>query len=94
VNRRDRIYQRTDSGRKAWQDENSGLPPAYRGILGLIDHPTPSGEIVNGMFPDSEGQVLAWLDELESLGFVACSTVALGAEGYEPVRRQVALSAT
>ena len=89
MKKRHRIYQRTDNGRKAWEEE-VGLPFAYRKILGLIDHPTYSDEIVKSMSQNSGEQVLAWLDELESLGFVACAFVALGADGYEPVRRQVA----
>lgn len=73
MKKRARIYQRTKSGSKAWEDEKSGLPPAYRKILGLIDHPTQPDEVIHSMSQDLEEQVRAWLDELESLCFVACS---------------------
>jgi hypothetical protein len=89
MKRQDRTYSRTDAGSRAWQDENSGLRPAYRKILGLINQATDSHEVVNSMSEDSE-QVLAWLDELESLCFVACSYPTLAADEYEPVRRHVA----
>jgi hypothetical protein len=88
--RRQGVYRRTESGRKAWVSENSGIPPGYRKILALIDHPTPSYEVINRLPEDSEQQVWAWLDELESLCFVESSFLASGADGYEPVRRNVA----
>ena len=90
MKRRQGVYRRTESGRTAWVSENSGIPPAYRKILGMIDHPTPSHEVIRCMSEDSEEQVWAWLDQLESLCFVESSFLALGADGYEPVQRNVA----
>jgi hypothetical protein len=90
--KRDCTYQRTDSGHKALANESSGLPPAYRKILGLTEHPTHADQVVGGMSQVSREEVLGWLDELESLGFLESSLVALAAgECYEPVRRSVAL---
>jgi hypothetical protein len=89
MNKQLRIYQRTESGRRAWADEKSGLPTAYRKILGLINQAIDSHEVINSMSEDSEKQVLAWLDELESLCFVACSSPTLAADEYELERRYV-----
>lgn len=83
MKKRDRIYQRTDSGSKAWESEKSGLPPAHRKILGLIDQATDSHEVIDNMSEHSEEQVLAWLEELESLCFVACSYPTLAADEDE-----------
>jgi len=92
MKKRDCTYRRTDSGCKAWESESSGLPPAYRRILGLIDHSTHADQVISGMSQVPSEEVWGWLDELESLGFVEASFVALaGGECYEPVRRNVAL---
>ena len=87
MRKRDRVYRRTDSGRKALGNDKSGLPPTYRKILGLIDQPTDSHEVIRIMLESSEEQILAWLDELESLCYVACNPTPVT---DEPVRRQVA----
>jgi hypothetical protein len=87
MKRRNRVYRRTASGRKAWGNEESGLPPTDRKILGLIDQATDSHEVIRIMPESSEEQILAWLDELETLCYVACNPTPAT---DEPVRRQVA----
>lgn len=65
----DRIYRRTEAGLKALQNPKSGLPAAYRRILGLIEGETHSDAVRGGMCPCSNRQVFDWLDEIETLGF-------------------------
>lgn len=66
-----RIYRRTSSGRKALESECSGLPAAYRQILELLEEERTAAEVVSGMRGAfSERQILAWLDELDTLCFV------------------------
>lgn len=85
-----RIYGRTDAGRLAWENEQSGLPAAYRKILGLLERLTPADEIIVSMPGDDPEDVLCWLDEMETLGFVECSFSRFSSAGYVPVRREVA----
>lgn len=90
MNRQECIYQRTEAGRRAWVDAYSGLPPAYRQILGLIQDPTSLSELIKALCDHPEKLVLAWLDQMESLGFIACSFDPLSLDGYEPVLREIA----
>jgi hypothetical protein len=85
MRRRAAVYRRTPSGRRAWLSEYSGLPLAYRRILALMDHPSPSCDLVACLSDYDEAQVWTWLDELESLCFVESSFLALNAEGCEPM---------
>jgi hypothetical protein len=66
-----RLYRRTNSGRKALESERSGLPAAYRNILEMLETERTAAELViamRGVFSDR--QVLAWLDELDTLCFI------------------------
>ncbi len=65
-----RKYRQTDTGRKAWESLDSGLPPAYRRILDLVQGVAYSDEILAAMQDCCPRQVQAWLDELETLCFV------------------------
>ncbi|HWD23614.1 MAG TPA: hypothetical protein VG591_10840 [Burkholderiales bacterium] len=85
-----RTYGRTDAGRHAWENEKSGLPAAYRKILGLVERLTQADEIIVCMSGDDPEDVLCWLDEMETLGFVECSFSRSSNAGYVPVRREVA----
>ena len=66
-----RIYLLTEAGSRAWQSPRSGLPAHYRQILGLIQSETDADEIHVGMQSHSRRQINDWLDELDTLGFVA-----------------------
>lgn len=68
--RAERVYWRTQTGFKAWESPNSGLPSHYRHILGLIRSGTHVDAIRNDMQEYSDKEVLGWLDELDTLGFV------------------------
>ena len=65
-----RKYRRTEAGRKAWRSRHSGLPPAYRRILGLVHSGTYSEAVFAGMRDYPGRQVQDWLDELETLCFI------------------------
>ncbi|MGH8668913.1 MAG: hypothetical protein ACREUH_06725 [Burkholderiales bacterium] len=74
-----RKYRRTEAGRKAWESQQSGLPAAYRRILGLMHAAAYSDEVLGAMQEFSARQVLDWLDELDTLGFVEALPFAAGA---------------
>ncbi|TAK80518.1 MAG: hypothetical protein EPO20_27355 [Betaproteobacteria bacterium] len=66
-----RIFRRTNSGRKALESECSGLPAAYRKILEMLERERTAAELVSAMRGAfSDRQVLAWLDELDTLCFI------------------------
>jgi hypothetical protein len=65
-----RTYRQTDTGRKAWESRSSGLPPAYRRILGLLQSAACCDDILAGMPECRKKQVQDWLDELETLCFI------------------------
>jgi len=67
------LVWRSNSGQRAWECKNSGLPPQYRRILDLIASPTPVATLVSRLSDDSAKQVLDWLDELETLCFIDTS---------------------
>jgi hypothetical protein len=75
----ERIYRRTEAGLKAWQSPDSGLPAAYRRILGLIHHDMHTDVVrvgMRGRYP--EEQMVEGLARLETLRFV--ESVPAGAE--------------
>jgi hypothetical protein len=88
--KQDRTYRRTDAGRRASENERSGLPAAYRRILAAVERLAHPEEILARLPGDDPQEVLSWLDEMESLGFVECSSPLLADTGYVPVRRGVA----
>ena len=65
-----RIYRQTDTGSKAWESPNSGLPPAYRRILDLLQDAACCDDILTRMPECRRKQVQDWLDELETLCFI------------------------
>jgi len=62
-------YRRTPEGARALRNQKS-VPPWYRSILDLIPRETPGSVVCEGMSAHPRKQVLAWLDELETLGFL------------------------
>lgn len=90
MNRQECIYQRTDAGRRAWEDAYSGLPPAYRQILGLVLVATSANELIKALSDHPEKLILTWLDQMESPGIIACSFDPLSVDDYAPVLREVA----
>ena len=65
----ERAYRLSASGARARGSERS-VPTWYRAILGLFQGEMTSSEILGGMGASSRREVLKWIDELETLGFV------------------------
>jgi hypothetical protein len=65
-----RIFQRTEAGSAACGDENSGLPAQYRRILGVVSAATHSDVLRALLRRYSEKQILEWVAELLTLGFL------------------------
>ena len=71
MRKRDCIYQPTAEGLRAWRSPESGLPTPYRMLLGIIQRATHCDEVIASMAGHSEKQILDWLDELDTLCFLA-----------------------
>jgi hypothetical protein len=78
-----RKYRRTEAGRKAWENPHSGLPHAYRRILGLMHSVAYADEVLGAMQEFSARQVLDWLDELDTLCVVESLPFAPSADAAE-----------
>lgn len=73
----ERIYRRTESGARAYQSPNSGLPKHHRSILGLIDADTHSDLVRASLRPYyGDKQICDWLDQLHTLGFIDAQAVS------------------
>jgi hypothetical protein len=69
--RPDRIYRRTEAGRKAWETEDPKVLLEYRRLLGLIDSDAHADLLCctfGGRYSDEE--IAELLCELERLGLV------------------------
>lgn len=77
MTREEPIYWRTPAGLRAWTCAGSGLPQHYRSILGAIDGPSTVAAIHKAMSACPEKQLVAWLEELDTLGFVQTGRGAL-----------------
>lgn len=66
---KDRIYRRTPAGDRAVGSRRS-VPDRFRAILVLVDGQVSSGAICGGMHGHSQKEVLGWVDQLETLGFI------------------------
>jgi hypothetical protein len=75
---RQRIYRPTDAGTAACENPPRGLSLPCRRILGLLQGDTHFSVIRTGMGMCEEGQIAAWLGQLEKLGLV--QSHAAGAE--------------
>lgn len=75
---RPRIYRPTPAGKAACENPPRGLSLPCRRILGLLQGATHFSVIRAGMGVCEEGQVAAWLAQLEKLGLV--QSHAAGAE--------------
>lgn len=65
----ERTYRLLPTGTRALGSEKS-VPTWYRAVLGLLQGEMTSSEIVGAMSGHSKKEVLKWIDELETLGFV------------------------
>ena len=64
-----RTYRLTAAGVKALKSKRS-VPVWYRAVLRLVDDETPSASIIAGMSAYPRRQVQAWIEQLETLGFL------------------------
>jgi hypothetical protein len=62
-------YRLTAAGTRAVEADRS-IPTWYRAVLGLVEGDTTSTVILAGLLAYHRKAVLAWIDELETLGFV------------------------
>ena len=69
-----RTYVLTKAGSKARASRRSGLPTHYREILELIRSAINDDEIHSALQSHPSRQVDNWLDELDTLGFIALVT--------------------
>lgn len=72
----DRIYRRTEAGRRAWEGRNPGLSVQCRRILGMIAEDTHPDSIRAVLREFSDAQIDSWLGQLESLRLLESSPAA------------------
>ena len=65
-----RIYRRTETGRKAWDTQNAGVPLELRRVLGIITAEMHSDEIRVRVGRYTEDGLREMLTELESRGLL------------------------
>lgn len=73
--RQERIYQRTDAGRRAAESSDASLPAEYRRILSLIQNGTHSDEVRAALRRYSDEDIFTWLADLENLGLAVSEPV-------------------
>jgi hypothetical protein len=76
----DRIYRRTEAGRKAWEERNPGLSVQCRRILGMIADETHPDSIRAVLREFSSAQIDNWLGQLETLRLLESSPAAPGSD--------------
>jgi CheY-like chemotaxis protein len=66
----ERIYRLTNSGRDAWESQDTAVPADYRRLLWLMDFHGHTG-LMRKLVRTYPGHILdEWLDELEQLGLI------------------------
>lgn len=73
---REAVYWLTHTGLRALRCADSGLPAHYRSILAAIHGPSDVAAIHAAVHGSNERHLAAWLDELETLGFVETAIAA------------------
>ena len=74
-------YRLTAAGVRALEAERS-IPRWYRAVLGLVQGDTTSTVILAGLLAYHRKAVLAWIEQLETLGFLE-RVVPAGAESSD-----------
>jgi hypothetical protein len=64
-----RIYRLTAAGASALQSPRS-VPDWYRGILELVQDDATSSQIIEALDRHPSTDVLTWIEQLETLGFL------------------------
>ena len=67
-----RAFRRTEAGRAALEDKNSGLSIAYRRILEQIGAPEGLRPLLSSY---SKAQIVGWLGQLMTLGMIESGLV-------------------
>ena len=84
-----RIFRLTDAGLRALQSPESGLPAMYRRVLAQVSTAARADDIfVEG---HSAREVLAWLEQLDTLGFVSVGRIECVRTPAPPRPRRVSL---
>ena len=82
----DRIYRRTEAGRKAWEGRIPGLSVPCRRILGMIADETHPDSIRAVLRDFTDAQIDVWLVQLETLRLLQSSPAAPDKHLCFPVR--------
>jgi len=69
----ERAFRRTEAGRAALEDKNSGLSLEYRRILEQIDGPEGLRPLLSSY---SKAQIVEWLGQLMTLGMIESGLVS------------------
>jgi hypothetical protein len=76
MTRKETLYWRTYAGLRAWMCADSGLPQHYRRILGAMHCPVTVEVLRKALGACPARQLAAWLDELDTLGFIQTGAAA------------------
>ena len=77
-----RTYRLATAGERALASEKS-VPTWYRTILGLVRGETAASAVRESMNTEPAKQVFAWIDELETMGFIELVPAAPPVEAPE-----------
>jgi hypothetical protein len=70
-----KLIWRSETGQRAWNCNDSGLPVAYRRILDLVAAPTAVSNVAQQLTEYQVKQIQDWIDELETLCFLHASQI-------------------
>lgn len=73
----ERIYRRTEAGRKAWETQSAGVPLEFRRVLGFIPDESHTDEVRARLRRYADDEVLELLEELESRGLIESEPMAV-----------------
>jgi len=71
----EKIIWRSDTGHRAWEARDFGLPKGYRRILDLLVSPLPEPKVIQRLQDFDAKQIRRWIDELETLCFIHASRI-------------------
>jgi len=72
----ERIYRRTEAGRKAWETQSASVPLEFRRVLGLINDESHTDEVRARLRRYSDDEVFELLEALESRGLIESEPMA------------------
>jgi len=71
----EKLIWRSDTGQRAWQCPDSGLPRGYRRILDVLATPLAESKVIHALREFEPKQIRRWMDELETLCFIHASRI-------------------